>query len=231
MKEKIILENGSVIDASIIHESSVLYKNARLTKSEVGEKCTVGDGSILFKSVLEGSNAINRNNYITDSTLGVGTYTGHNATIKNSVIGKYCSISWNISIGGKNHNYLRTTTFPEYHLNRILEGKSAIIENDMDDTNIGNDVWIGVGAIVMRGVKIGDGAVIGAGAVVTKDVPPYAIVAGVPAKIIKKRFSDDIIKQLLEIQWWDWPVEKLCKKRDILISEITEENISKLIED
>lgn len=231
MEEKILLENGSIIDKSIIHETSTLYKNARLTKSNVGENCTVGDGSILFKSVLEGANAINRNNYITDSQLGFATYTGHNTTIKNSVIGKYCSISWSVSIGGKNHNYLRTTTFPEYHMNRILDGKSTIIENRMENTYIGNDVWIGAGAIIMRGINVGDGAVIGAGAVVTKDVPPYAIVAGTPAKVIKMRFSDKIINQLLEIKWWDWAIDKIGKKREILMSEITEENIKELIED
>lgn len=77
------------------------------------------------------------------------------------------------------------------------------------DIVIGNDVWIGYEAIVMQGVTIGDGAIIGARAVVTKDVPPYTIVGGVPAKPIRKRFSDEMISQLLEIKWWEWPYDKI----------------------
>ena len=74
---------------------------------------------------------------------------------------------------------------------------------------IGNDVWIGYEAVIMQGVTIGDGATIGTRAVVTKDVPPYSIVGGVPARPIRKRFSDEVIAQLLEIKWWDWPDEKI----------------------
>ena len=77
------------------------------------------------------------------------------------------------------------------------------------DIVIGNDVWIGYGAVIFAGVTIGDGAIIGTRAVVTKDVPPYTIVGGVPAKPIRKRFSDDDIAALLKMKWWDWPVEQI----------------------
>ena len=77
------------------------------------------------------------------------------------------------------------------------------------DIVIGNDVWIGYEAVIMAGVTIGDGAVIGARAVVTKDVPPYTIVGGVPAKPIRRRFPEDVISDLLKIRWWDWPEEKI----------------------
>ncbi len=77
------------------------------------------------------------------------------------------------------------------------------------DIVIGNDVWIGYEAVIMVGVTIGDGAVIGARAVVTKDVPPYTIVGGVPAKPIRRRFPEDVISDLLKIRWWDWPEEKI----------------------
>ena len=77
------------------------------------------------------------------------------------------------------------------------------------DIVIGNDVWIGYEAVVMAGVTIGDGAIIGARAVVTKDVPPYTIVGGVPAREIRRRFSDDVIARLLELKWWDWPAEQI----------------------
>ena len=77
------------------------------------------------------------------------------------------------------------------------------------DIVIGNDVWIGYEAVVMAGVTIGDGAIIGARAVVTKDVPPYTIVGGVPARKIRRRFSDNVIARLLELKWWDWPAERI----------------------
>ena len=77
------------------------------------------------------------------------------------------------------------------------------------DIVVGNDVWIGYDAVIMAGVTIGDGAIIGTRAVVTKDVEPYSIVGGVPAKEIRKRFTPEIIKKLMEIQWWNWPIEKI----------------------
>jgi len=79
------------------------------------------------------------------------------------------------------------------------------------DINIGNDVWIGYEAVILAGVTVGDGAVIGTRAVVTKDVPPYTVVGGVPAKPIKRRFSDDRIEQLLKMRWWDWSEEKIAE--------------------
>lgn len=84
------------------------------------------------------------------------------------------------------------------------------------DIIIGNDVWIGYEAVVMAGVTVGDGAIIGTRAVVTKDVPPYTIVGGVPAKVIRKRFSDETIFELLKIKWWDWSVEKIAKNIGVI---------------
>ena len=85
-------------------------------------------------------------------------------------------------------------------------------------TTIGNDVWIGYEAVILAGVTIGDGAIIGTRAVVTKDVPPYTIVGGVPAKVIRKRFSDDVISALLKTKWWDWPADKIAKNIEAIQS-------------
>lgn len=210
--------NVQIINSNV-DESSICYNNTRLTKSQVEPKCTIGDNSILFKSILEGNNVINRGCFISDSEMRFATYTGMNCIIKNSVIGKYCDLSWNISLGGANHHYTRAMKFSEYHLNQVLNGCSPIIIKPDPLTVIGNDVWIGNGAIVLRGVKVGDGAVIGAGAVVTKDVEPYTIVVGAPARPLKKRFTEEIIAELLELQWWNWPVEKIRQKRELLLSE------------
>ncbi len=127
-------------------------------------------------------------------------------------IGKYCSIADCVVLGCGDHpiNTLSTSPFqyvynkPEMYGN-IIVPKSNIIKREYSETFIGNDVWIGYRAFIKLGVKIGDGAIIGAGAVVTKEVEPYAIVGGVPAKLIKYRFDENIRKQLLELKWWDLP--------------------------
>lgn len=216
--------NAQIID-SIVDESSICYNYTRLSKSQVGPKCTIGDNSILFKSKLEGCNVINRGCFISDSEIRFATYTGMNCIIKNTIIGKFCDLSWNLSVGGANHHYTRAMKFSEYHLNQVLNGSSPIIVKPDPPTIIGNDVWIGNGAIVLRGVNVGDGAVIGAGAVVTKDVEPYTIVVGVPARPLKKRFSDEIISELLHLQWWNWSVDKIREKRQLLLSEPLSMNI------
>ena len=86
------------------------------------------------------------------------------------------------------------------------------------DVVIGNDVWIAEGAVILSGVKIGDGAVIGSQAVVSKDVPPYAVVSGNPARLVKMRFDEDTIKMLLQIQWWNWPTEKIRQHLHLICS-------------
>lgn len=210
--------NTQIID-SFVDETSKCYQNSRVQKSQVGPRTTIGDNSIIFNSQLDGCNVINRGNFISDSQIGFASYTGMNCIIKNTIVGKFCDLSWNLSLGGGNHHIHRTVKYSEYHLNQILYGSSPIIHKPEPPTQIGNDVWIGNGAIVLRGIKIGDGAVIGAGAVVTKDVEPYTVVVGAPARPIKKRFNDDIIKELLELKWWDWDIERIREKREILLKE------------
>lgn len=138
-------------------------------------------------------------------------------------IGKFCSIAGEVKIFlGGNHrtDWITTYPFSGPKLSKVwlkgkhIEGHPATKGNVV----IGNDVWVGYGAIILSGVKIGDGAVIGAEAVVAKDVRPYAIVAGNPAREIKRRFDDETIDQLLEKKWWDWPVDKIKKNISILCS-------------
>lgn len=129
------------------------------------------------------------------STLTIGNYT----SITNGVV---------IMLGGGGHNPEFVSTYPFPSAPKLWgEYKEYKIKNG--SVNIGNDVWIGYGVIILPGVSIGDGVVIGTGTVVAKDVPPYSIVIGNPAKVIKKRFSDKEIKKLLEVKWWDWPEEKI----------------------
>lgn len=142
--------------------------------------------------------------------LGDYSYiSGPRSYVEDAQIGKYCSIARQVTIGVSGHNYNWVTTSPI-----ITSAKYDVIDQNVSEPQrdrpiIGNDVWIGMNAIVMRGVKIGDGAVVAAGAVVTKDVEPYSIVGGNPARHIKYRFSEQVIERLLEIRWWDWPEQRI----------------------
>ena len=171
-------------------------------------------------------------NVITRPNIEVGDYTIYNDFCddpkdfeKNNVlyhypinndkliIGKFCSIACKakflMTSGNHTMKSLSTYTFPIFYeeWDETLNVKEAW--DNKGDIIIGNDVWIGYDAIIMSGVKIGDGAIIGTRALVTKDVPPYTIVGGAPAKPIKKRYDDDTISKLLEIKWWDWSAEKI----------------------
>jgi acetyltransferase-like isoleucine patch superfamily enzyme len=144
------------------------------------------------------------------------------ATLK---IGKYCSIAGDVVIflGGE-HRSDWVTTYPF----NVLEPTAKSIQGhpwSRGDVNIGNDVWIGTGAFIRSGVTIGSGAIIGAKSVVTKNVEAYEIVAGNPARTIRKRFSDKIIQELLEISWWDWPEEKVRAEISFLLSNNIEDFI------
>ena len=173
---------------------------------------------------FEGDNFVGRRSRIENSYLGFRSYIGAETNISNCKIGRYCSIGSNISIINGFHpvsecvsthpafyslnaagfeSYVRTQKYNEYKF--VDEEYYAVI---------GNDVWIGNHAIIMAGVRVGDGAIIAAGAVVTKDVPDFAIVGGVPAKVIKKRFADDDIKRIKETNWWNRRKEWLRNKAD-----------------
>lgn len=133
------------------------------------------------------------------------------------IIGKFCSIACGAKFlfNSANHKMasLSTYTFPLFFEEWGLEKENVAQAWDQKgDIIIGNDVWIGYEAVILSGVTIGDGAVIGCRAVVTKDVPPYTIVGGVPAKPIRKRFDEETIKELQKIKWWDWPEEKIAGK-------------------
>lgn len=175
-------------------------------------------------------------NVIDNPNIQIGDYTIYNDFVhdpreflKNNVlyhypinkdrliIEKFCSIACGAKFlfNSANHRIasLSTYTFPLFFEEWGLEKENVAQAWDQKgDIIIGNDVWIGYEAVILPGVTIGDGAVIGCRAVVTKDVPPYTIVGGVPAKPIRKRFDEETIKELQKIKWWDWPEEKIAGK-------------------
>jgi len=138
------------------------------------------------------------------------------------IIGSFCSIGSGASFimaGNQGHRYDWISSFPFFYMPEVATfSKSRDAFQKASDTIVGNDVWIGSEAIIMPGVRIGDGAVIGSRALVTKDVEPYAIVGGNPAKLIRKRFCDEDIEKLLEMQWWNWDEELLAEAMPLLCS-------------
>lgn len=142
------------------------------------------------------------------SSVGDYSYIGNKTAVVYASIGKFCSIANECHIGMGTHTLRNVSTSPIFTEKNNGTGHTwtnVSTKNPFKHVEIGNDVWIGFRAVILGGVKIGDGAVVGAGAVVTKDVPPYAIVGGVPAKIIKYRFCEKEIKKLLELSWWNLP--------------------------
>lgn len=177
--------------------------------------------SKFFKKIVRGKSIlncdlgtgahINSGSLVVHSSIGKYSYTGYDCTIINTEIGNYCSLADEVVIGAANHPIEWVSTSPVFQKAQS-NPKKRFIEISLPKsrrTEIGSDVWIGRRAIIKGGIRIGHGAVIGAGAIVTKDVEPYAIVAGNPARLIRYRFDESIRRGLLETQWWTLSDEKI----------------------
>ena len=185
-----------------------------------------GEKSRFYNCKFEGDNMLGRYVYLMGSSIGRGTYIAFNSTIYWTKIGRYCSIGDNVRIGLGNHPINENiSTHPAFYKN-VKKSCGFTFHNDNNDifnslrfvnsnkkyvVEIGNDVWIGANAMIMDGVKINDGAIIAGGAIVTKDVEPYSVIAGIPAKTIKYRFSDEYISILNDFKWWNMPIEWIKK--------------------
>ncbi|MBR5623403.1 CatB-related O-acetyltransferase [bacterium] len=151
--------------------------------------------------------------------IGRNTYVGVGSSIsdKRTRIGNFCSVASNVVIGATSHptDFLSTSPLFYNDMRTVTDGLVIPEDKRVDFTYsrpvvIGNDVWIGINAVIMNGVTIGDGAIIGAGAIVTHDVPPYAVALGVPARVVRYRFDEETIRRLLKARWWDQPDEVIA---------------------
>lgn len=187
-----------------------LIKSKILEYKNRDNSLKIGYLSTIINSNFGMYNTIYDNVTLIDVTLGDFTYITGNTTIVKTIIGKFCSIGQDCKIGlGKHPSNTFVSTHPIF-FSTLKQAQISFADKsyfeEFENITIGNDVWLGANVIVIDGVNISDGVIVAAGSVVTKDIPPYAIVGGIPAKIIKYRFKEDEIVNLLKIKWWDMDV-------------------------
>jgi len=188
-----------------------------IEQKELGKKPVIHENTQLKEVSFEDYNEIGVWNFIENTHFGSFSYTGQFCFVQNAEIGKFANIAANVRIGPTAHPYDR----PSLHHFTYRPAMYGFSETDDSvffeercsrKAVIGHDTWIGHGAIIMPEVTIGNGAIVGAGAVVTKDVPPYSIVTGIPATVVKYRFPEEIQEALEAIKWWHWSPETIKER-------------------
>lgn len=175
---------------------------------------------------------LHSNTSLVEVDVGRFTYFA-GAKVGRAVIGSYCSIGPGVRLGGMGrHPTSMISTHPAFYSTLMQAGKSFVSDSYFDErpiTKVGSDVWIGAGSIILDGVSIGNGAIVAAGAVVVKDIPDYAVVGGVPARIIKYRFSEAQIRKLNQLKWWEWEDAELIKFSSLMRAGDVDKLISETV--
>ncbi len=204
-----------------LHELSESLFKHKLTRHLYIENSVINNISGEF----EGSNFIHESHLSGTIRMGVHSYINPGCRLRHVNIGRYCSIADRVLISPEQHSIKMVSSHP------FMINKSSLADATLSHraTEIGNDVWIGAGSVIMPGISVGDGAVIGASSVVTRSVPPYAVFAGVPAKLLKMRFSETQSNKLQVLRWWDYSMN-LVQSRNLNdiddFVEFVQQNIS-----
>jgi len=188
---------------------------AAVNRPALSEEPAIHPAAHVRDSRLGAWTAVGARTTIAESVMGDYSYVVNDASIIYAEIGKFCSIAAHTRINPGNHPMERVAL---HHFSYRSKGYKLADEDDeaffdwrrSHAVTLGNDVWIGHGAVILPGVTIGTGAAIGAGAVVSRDVPPFAVAVGVPAKVIRYRFAEDVREELMQLAWWDWSREQLA---------------------
>jgi chloramphenicol O-acetyltransferase type B len=187
-----------------------------------GDNVSIGKNTLVSDAILGDNVTVHHDCCLIDVSIGDFSYVSTGCWLNFTQIGKFCSLGAQVMSGCGEHPLNFISTNPVFFSTFTQSGVTFAQKDHFEEKkciNIGHDVWIGARTFIKDGIKIGNGAVVAAGAVVVKDVPDYAIVGGVPAKIIRYRFSAEIIEQLLKIEWWNWSIERLRSAQSYFVTE------------
>jgi acetyltransferase-like isoleucine patch superfamily enzyme len=207
--------------SGVLHRiTAIRRRKAALEKLRTDNPgCTIMSPDI-YDSLLGKSVAIHEGTMLYQVRMGDFSYVSGNSNLNNVNVGNFCSIGQHVRVGLSPHpSRIFVSTYPAFYSNDN-EGcpknfrEDKIFDDSVPKTEIASDVWIGFNVIIPGGITIGTGAIVAAGSVVVKDIPPFAVVGGNPAQIIRYRFSEEQISLLQESKWWDWPIEKIHQHLD-----------------
>lgn len=211
---------GAYVDQHATLDTRVrVLPGAEIYNSKIGIGVTVSNNCIVTNSRLERHNKLYRECWLWEVQMGAYSYVAPRAEISMTSIGRFCSIGarFQCSIGDHPVDFVSTSPMFFSPLKQCgVSFTDKELFKERTGITIANDVWIGAGVFIKDGTRIGNGAIVAAGSVVINDVPDYAIVGGVPAKLIHYRFPEDIIVSLLTIQWWNWDEEKLRRAQPVM---------------
>jgi acetyltransferase-like isoleucine patch superfamily enzyme len=206
-----------------------MNKDCEIVDSKIAPTAKINDYTTLINANVGENCMTGKLSKMAYSSLDTYSYIGDQTIVINSVIGKFTSISWGVTIGPEDHDYSRVTSHSFLYSVKSFQLADKKHYSPFErPCTIGNDVWIGCNATILRGVTIGDGAVVGANSLVRTSVPPYAIVAGSPARIIKFRFPDEIIRGLVESAWWDLDPAVISENAALFAEQPTLDIIKKI---
>lgn len=196
-----------------LRNRSIIAPPVQIADCKLGKKVKIGSRTSVISSSLGDFVELGQLCSVFYSQIDYATYANSNCVFRNAKVGRYCSIGWNAIIGAVQHT---------------LQGTTSYFRQRTASAVVGHDVWIGANSVIFPAVTIGNGAVVGAGAVVKQDIPDYAICVGVPAKIIRYRFSEEIIQELSLVRWWRLPRSVLIKNQELFSSDLTLEKIKQI---